>query len=313
MKLLFVADLHIKLGQKNVPKDWQYNRFMLLSDKINEFNPDFTIIGGDLLDVAKPSVEEIGLMYDFLSAIRGEKLLIPGNHEMVSKKKDCFVPIKGILNSTNTTLINEFTTWNGFDFIPYNILHDKTWPKPRSKFAITHVRGEIPPHVQPEIDLSRFNQYDKVFTGDLHSYQNCQGNLYYPGSPFTTSFHRSISNDSNGIFIIDSNTGDHMWHSCGLPSLVRRTVSNEHEMVATDYHHTIYELEGDLDDLAKVQNSELLDKKVTKNVSTPPSLDLSGSINDELGMYLKEINKLPEDKVKRLLTRFKDVYLHDSD
>ena len=35
-------------------------------------------------------------------------------------------------------------------------------------------------------------------------------------------------------------------------------------MVQTDFHHTIYEIEGDVQDLAQIKNSELLDKKVVK-------------------------------------------------
>ena len=38
-------------------------------------------------------------------------------------------------------------------------------------------------------------------------------------------------------------------------------------MVPTDFHHTIYEIEGDIQDLAAIKNSELLDKKVVKRSS----------------------------------------------
>ena len=33
-------------------------------------------------------------------------------------------------------------------------------------------------------------------------------------------------------------------------------------MIATKFHHTIYEIEGDIQDLASIKNSDLLDKKV---------------------------------------------------
>ena len=56
--------------------------------------------------------------------------------------------------------------------------------------CFTHVRGEIPPHVKPEMDLELFAKYDLVLAGDLHSYENSQKNILYPGSPVTTSFHR---------------------------------------------------------------------------------------------------------------------------
>ena len=38
-------------------------------------------------------------------------------------------------------------------------------------------------------------------------------------------------------------------------------------MLPTEYHHTIYELEGDIAELSSVANSDLLDKKVIKRNS----------------------------------------------
>jgi len=91
MDHIFVADIHIKLGQKNVPSEWQRNRVMLLAKELNEYKDKTLVIGGDLLDVAKPTMPEVCLMYDFLRALEHEEIiLIPGNHEMLTKKKDCF-------------------------------------------------------------------------------------------------------------------------------------------------------------------------------------------------------------------------------
>ena len=45
----------------------------------------------------------------------------------------------------------------------------------------THVRGEIPPHVKPEVDLDRFEDFPIVFAGDLHAHSNSQRNIVYPG------------------------------------------------------------------------------------------------------------------------------------
>ena len=58
-------------------------------------------------------------------------------------------------------------------------------------YLFTHVRGEIPPHVVPEVDLERFDKFKTVFAGDLHAHENTQRNIVYPGSPMTTSFHRN--------------------------------------------------------------------------------------------------------------------------
>jgi len=293
-KILFVADIHIKLGQKNVPVQWQKNRTMQLAKEINKIPHDVVILGGDILDVAKPTVPEVGLMYDFLFALKQCGIIIPGNHEMVSKKVDCFDPIDNMISHLGYQIIREFKTIHGIDFIPYNILHNKTWPSPCSKFAITHVRGEIPPHVLPEVSLDKFAPYDKVFAGDLHCTSCSQLNILYPGSPFTTSFHRNEAKGSNGVFIIDSETGEHEWIELFLPQLIKKTVSSELDMIPTDYHHTIYELEGTLEELAGVKDSSLLSKKVTKNISAPSTLNLQGSREDELAEYLTNIKDIKD-------------------
>jgi DNA repair exonuclease SbcCD nuclease subunit len=309
MKAIFVADLHIKLGQKNVPVEWQKERFFSLADELNKIDADYVIIGGDLLDVANPSLAEVGLMYDFLKRLRLDGIIIPGNHEMTTKTKDCFSDIESLVENTGFRVIREFETVDGIDYIPYNILFKK-FPKPQSNIAITHVRGEIPPHVEPEVPLEKFSGYDKVFAGDLHSYANSQANILYPGSPFATSFHRNVPTKSNGLFIIDTTTGEHTWHELKLPQLIRTKVSSVDEMVSTDFHHTIYELEGSLEDLAKVKNTELLDKKVVNDIVTPPTLDLSGDIAEEVSLYLREVKGI--DDPSPYVSLFMDI-INDTD
>ncbi|WP_227495548.1 hypothetical protein, partial [Pseudomonas aeruginosa] len=75
-----------------------------------------------------------------------------------------------------------------FYVVPYSYIKKKsTWDNLPAVPVFTHVRGEIPPHVKPEIDLSWLEKFPFVFAGDLHSHQNTQGNIVYPGSPMTTS------------------------------------------------------------------------------------------------------------------------------
>lgn len=308
MKAIFIADIHIKLGQRNVPREWQKNRMLQLAEELPE--SDLLIIAGDLLDTAKPSLEEVGLMYEFLSVLKPKYktdiLLIPGNHEMETKSRDCYSNIEEMLLDLHVNVIQDFTTLYGFDFIPYNIIKNE-WPTPQSKLAVTHVRGEIPPHVKPEIPLEKFSAYKKVFTGDLHSHKNSQRNLYYPGSPVTTSFHRSESSGANGYFTIDTETGEHTWTELFLPQLIRLSVTDPSDMIPTPYHHTIYEIEGDLADLATVGKSELLDKKVVRDVSTPATLDLKGNIGEELELYFQKIHELKTDAIAEILTEFKET------
>ena len=75
-------------------------------------------------------------------------------------------------------------------------------------------------------------------------------------------------------------------------------------MVQTDWHHTIYEIEGDVQDLAKVKNSDLLDKKVVKR-ETEATLDLENlTMEEELVKYLTEILKI--EKTNDIVRVFND-------
>ena len=143
-----------------------------------------------------------------------------------------------------------------------------------------------------------------VFSGDLHSHENTQRNIIYPGSPMTTSFHRNIV--KTGYLLIDD-TWEWTWHQFDLPQLLRKTVVSEDEMVQTDFHHTIYEIEGDVSDLSNIKNSELLDKKVIKRKTEATLvLDKEMSMEEELNEYLSYILELNEDKVKNILGVFSD-------
>jgi hypothetical protein len=78
-------------------------------------------------------------------------------------------------------------------------------------------------------------------------------------------------------------------------------------MVAGDYDHIIYELEGDLGDLSSVKNNELLDKKVVKrNSESTLMLDKEMSIGEELVEYLKYILEIPEAKIPDIVGLFND-------
>ena len=156
----------------------------------------------------------------------------------------------------------------------------------------------------PEVELERFDKFKVVFAGDLHAHENTQRNIVYPGSPMTTSFHRNKV--KTGALLIEDDWS-WTWHELNLPQLIRKTVSDPNEMIPTSFDHTIYELEGDVQDLAMVKNSELLDKKVVKR-EIEATLDLTAdmSISDELSVYLQEILKLEENKTKKIIGVFND-------
>jgi DNA repair exonuclease SbcCD nuclease subunit len=309
--ILFTADWHIKLGQKNVPLPWACTRYEMFFEQVHDLEKDVDlhIIGGDLFDRV-PSMDELTLYFDFVKGVSVRTIIFDGNHEATRKNKTFFTNLKKVTQQLNPLVevidetVDEFSD---YAILPYADLHKKnSIENINSEVLFTHVRGEIPPHVQPEVDLSRFDKFKVVFAGDLHAHSNTQRNIVYPGSPMTTSFHRS--NVETGYLLIDNEDQyQWTWHTFDLPQLIRKTVTDPSEMIQTDFDHTIYEIEGDVADLSNIKNSELLDKKVIKR-KTEATLILGKemTIEEELGEYLSYILELDDSKVKNILGVFSD-------
>lgn len=310
MKILFTADVHIKLGQKNVPVDWSRNRFKMFCEQFAEMqaDADLVIVGGDVFD-RLPTMDEVELYFDFVESFRKPTLIYPGNHEMLKKDTTFLSNLKKSTHRLNplVTLVDDYYENVGFDLdiIPYNKLKDfEKHGRPFSgRILCTHVRAEIPPHVKPEVDLDIFNRWDIVLAGDLHSYENSQRNILYPGSPYTTSFHRGRVD--TGAIIIDADTLSHEWRKFNLPQLIKKTITAEEASTsanATSFDHTIYEVQGDMQELGELQDSELIASKVIKrDTDSALMLDPEMSLDAEVKEYLTYILELPEPTIDKVL------------
>lgn len=309
--ILFTADIHIKLGQKNVPIDWAINRYRMFFEQVKEIEKEVSlhIIGGDIFDKL-PSMQELELYFEWVKGMSVRTLIYAGNHEATKKGQTFLVHLKEVTNRINplVEIIDEIYETEKYTIVPYEFIHKKgVWDTlDKSKVVFSHIRGEIEPHVKAEIDLDLIKDFPLVYLGDLHSHSNCQRNLVYPGSPMVTSFHRNRV--STGYIIIDgTDLTSWTWRPFELPQLIRKTVTDPSKMTPTDYDHTIYELEGDMSDLSKVKDSELLDKKIVKRkTDTALILNSDMTIRDEIAEYLRYILELPEDKVLKALGKFDD-------
>jgi len=310
--ILFTADWHLKLGQKNVPREWSLGRYRLFFDEIIalESECNMHIIGGDLFD-RLPNMEELELYFSFIRRVKIPTIIYDGNHEATKKGRTFFSQLKQVSRDINPLVHVVDISWEdtdiGFSILPYRELHlpNSIEALDYNKPVFTHVRGEIPPHVKPEVDLNRFERFPVVFAGDLHSHTNTQKNIVYPGSPMTTSFHRTKV--ETGYILINENDWNWLWAPFNLPQLIRKTVSSQEEMIATSFDHTIYELEGDLKDLANVKNSELLDKKVVKRATeTTLIIEKEMTIQEEIKEYLMYILELEEEKISSILDTFNE-------
>ena len=310
--ILFTADWHIKLGQKNVPVEWAIKRYNEFFDQVHKqaSTCDMHIIGGDLFD-RSPTMEELALYFSFIRNVKKPTLIFDGNHEATRKNRTFFSQLKQptrdinpLVNVVDISYVDEDL---GFGVLPYADLHRKGSIEhfDTSMPLFTHVRGEIPPHVKPEVDLERFNDFPVVFAGDLHAHSNTQRNIVYPGSPMTTSFHRQEV--ETGYLLINPKDWSWNWWPFTLPQLIRKTVTKAEDMVPTNYHHTIYEIEGDIQELATVENSDLLDKKVIKrNTETSLVIEKDMTLEDELVEYLNYILQIPEEETFNILRTYND-------
>lgn len=321
MQILFTADWHIKLGQRKVPKEWQRNRFLELVRVLNTKPCDLMVIAGDIFDKADASLEEIEFYFELVSLINHPTIIFSGNHEAKTKTRGILHNLAEETTRCNSLVKVELEPYRSdvFDIVDYYELHQKTWKPRQAPMLFTHVRAELPAHMKskPEIDLAKFDEYGIVFAGDLHSHKMTQTTesgvqIIYPGSPLNTSFHRTLAEGDNGYIMIDTDDFSWEWHSLEfLPQLIRRKVSSPEDMVTDDLHWVVYELEGDMVELGKVKNSELLDKKINNKVSKEAKLDLTDLlIEEELALFLEEVEQLDDDTVIRLVTRFKNAVLH---
>jgi DNA repair exonuclease SbcCD nuclease subunit len=314
MKILFTADWHIKLGQKNVPKDWQINRYELLLNYLNSENVDLIIIGGDIFDRI-PSLDELNLYFNIISKLNSRVLIYSGNHEILGKDATFLSKLKTWTAYINkeAKIIDRYEVFDDFSILPYNELKqfadNPSKYKNTTQILFTHVRGEIPPYVVPEIPLNLFSKWKTVFAGDLHSHSNSQLNIVYPGSPLTTSFHREEI--TTGYILLDTETLNWEWKEIKLPQLIRLTVNDPSKMLPTDFNHTIYEIVGTIQDLAKIEKHDLLDKKITPiNSTNRLNFSKNMKIQDELNLYLMEVLKMSKEDSIELINIY-NAYITD--
>jgi hypothetical protein len=104
---------------------------------------------------------------------------------------------------------------------------------------------------------------------------------------------------------VDTDTLDHAWQKLEVPQLIRKTIKAGEQAVPTDYHHTIYEVEGDMTELGQLEDSELIDKKIVKReTDTALILESDLSLGQEVEEYLRYVLALNDAGVEKVLLEF---------
>lgn len=302
IRILHSADWHILLRKKKVPYEWQKSRFELMFDKLLDMEKscDVHIIAGDLFDKA-PSEDEVALCLKYLNRVTIPTYIIPGNHEATSRGKSFLSSFAEahVINNDNVNIItqNERRVINGqgFQFFPYGEMQINNVPNYiEGDILVTHIRGEVPPHITAEFDFELIRSWKLVLIGDLHfNHQYKNFPVYYPGSPLNIVFDRE-ENREYGVNIIDLNSVDSYsisFKNLKLPKLIRRKIRAGEKPKDDPFHNIIYEIVGSVEELAKVENSDLIDKKIAERKSSKVKLDLSNKSEiEELKQWLSFMN-----------------------
>jgi DNA repair exonuclease SbcCD nuclease subunit len=301
IKILSSADWHVNLHRKKIPYLWQLNRFQLMFEQFHamEKSCDVHVIAGDLFD-KEPDTDEICLVLSYLNAVQIPTLIIPGNHEATARGRTFWEHFKleNTINNPNvhiyTENANEVHAGQRFCFFPYGSVQTNKLPDYYDDaILVTHIRGEVAPHITAEYDFEKIRPWKLTLLGDLHfNHVYKDYPAYYPGSPLNTTFDRDDKRQY-GVDIIELNSIDDYtvrFHNLNLPKLIRRTISVGTKLVADPVHHIVYEVTGTIDELASVEKTELLDKKMVEKPTGNSVLDLQGkSTIEELEIYLDYI------------------------
>lgn len=306
MKILSVADIHINLHKKKIPYDWQMKRFELLFERLLELEKsvDVTVISGDIFD-KKPEPDEICLFLSYANSVQTETIAIPGNHEATAKGKtflEHFTKENSINNENFNLYVNNarHVSRSGltFQLFPYGEMQSGNMPSyVEGDILVTHIRGEVPPHITAEFDFEKIRKWPLTLLGDLHFRHKYKDyNVYYPGSPLNTTFDRDDTREY-GIDIITyrgPNDYDVDFIDLRLPKLIRKTVQAGDKLIPHDTHHVVYEVTGSIDSLSKIQNHELLDKKIADKPAEGSKLKLiNKTLEEEIKLWL-EYNKIED-------------------
>lgn len=207
MKLLFISDIHLDLRSN---KEWETQRFLKLFEDLGKASCDLIVLGGDIFERARPSIEEIRLFYQGLGLLNlppDKIILINGNHEEVKRPLYTFDYLPKTNFTYAKTHVIEADKTNLF-FVSHSdlpqideVIQDLT---NKQSILFTHVRPTIPPHIVEEQPLLKISKaFDLVISGDIHFKWEAFDNFMYPGTPYSHSFKSEID---HGYFIIDTDT-----------------------------------------------------------------------------------------------------------
>ena len=316
MKVAIIGDVHLTLRKH---KEFEEKRFKLLIDELIAAKPQIIIFAGDLLDVARPSIEELGLFYSALAKLEGNGIkvrIIDGNHEALTESTslyDYIMPddkryvkdgyIYHIRNVAQPNLGIRLSGWTSV----------KTAKHEDGHVLITHLRAN---HglLKEEYDIKHLSEtYGTVFMGDLHFRYSPYDNVHYTSSPYSTKFTDKSLSDYGYIML---ETQDYSWEyiNLNLPCKVKAKCicADVPELIKHNKKHLLkLEVSGTLEELESlpIEDNVIYQKVVQESLVIAQVQTPNTDVLDKLSTYVTDsdfVEKYPnseqkvQDKIKEL-------------
>jgi DNA repair exonuclease SbcCD nuclease subunit len=212
-RVALVGDVHLTLSKN---KEFEANRFELLCKTLNTKEYDKVIFMGDLLDRARPSLEELSLLRKGLLSIEAEKIIIDGNHEAVTKDS-CTYDYLDIPNVSYKEFEMDYLDDVSVFFMGYKRLKDYLLI-PKTFILLSHFRSNFG-IIKEEVDTLAISKKAKqVFLGDIHQRHQPIDNVVYTGSPYGIHFSREAHKHGYIELTLDKGTFTYSYVDLELPT-----------------------------------------------------------------------------------------------
>jgi len=208
MKVLFIGDQHFITD--NIPEVELF--IQKITQLAEEKKPDLILVAGDLLDThERIHTTPLNKAYEFVDKMRKISLtyVLVGNHDMLNNGQ--FLTdnhwMNGMKEWDNTVIVDKVLCKKFgdflFTFVPYVSpgrfeealnTHNSDWKESTCIFAHQEFYG-CKMGAIVSIDGDKWDlEYPNVISGHIHSKQNPQKNIYYPGSAMQHAFGESTKN-----------------------------------------------------------------------------------------------------------------------
>lgn len=194
-RIAIIGDGHIRLPKNKESIDYieDVKRYEILRESLVKGNYKYIVFVGDLFDKARPSLEEIQYVTEFVKDLPNV-IIIDGNHEAVTKDTSTYDYIH-IPNTTYMPLDRLLIEGVTIQTFGYKHLKDYKYIN-KADILLSHFRCSLG-IIKEEVPVAEIaKKYKDVILGDIHQMYNPLPNVWYTSSPY--ALHYKKAQDTHG-------------------------------------------------------------------------------------------------------------------